>query len=170
MKIAFLDRDGTINKDYPDHEWANVKEPELLEGSIEGIQSFLEMGYQIIIVTNQYIISDGIITLDDYARFTGKLLQVFKANDIHVLDIFYCPHNDLDGCNCKKPKSGMVQKALEKYDIDLSASIYCGDSDSDRLLAEAFNIPFFGINFEGHKSEMSFKSLLEVSEYIEKVK
>ena len=170
MKIAFLDRDGTINKDYTDHEWANVKEPELLEGSIEGIQNLIGLGYQIIIVTNQYIINDGIISLGDYHHFTENLIRIFEDNDIHVLDIFYCPHNDLDGCNCKKPKPGMIQKALEKYDIDLSASIYCGDSESDYLLAESFNIPFYGINYQGHKSKKSFKSLLEVSEYIEKVK
>ena len=168
MKIAFLDRDGTINKDYPDHEWTNVKEPELLEGSIKGIQNLLELGYQIIIVTNQYIINDGIISLDDYHHFTENLIRIFEDNDIHVLDIFYCPHNDFDQCNCKKPKPGMIQKALEKYDIDLSASIYCGDSESDCLLAEFFHIPFYGINYKGHESRMRFKSLLEVSEYIKK--
>lgn len=168
MKIAFLDRDGTINKDYPDHEWTNVKEPELLEGSIKGIQNLLELGYQIIIITNQYIINDGIISLDDYHHFTEKLIRIFEDNDIHVLDIFYCPHNDSNLCNCKKPKPGMIQKALEKYDIDLSASIYCGDSESDCLLAEFFHIPFYGINYKGHESRMRFKSLLEVSEYIKK--
>ena len=100
MKIAFLDRDGTINKDYPDHEWTNVKEPELLEGSIKGIQNLLELGYQIINVTNQYIINDGIISLDDYHHFTENLIRIFEDNDIHVLDIFYCPHNDFDQCYC----------------------------------------------------------------------
>ena len=165
MKIAFLDRDGTINKDYPDHEWANVKEPELLEGSIEGIQNLIGLGYQIIIVTNQYIINDGIISLDDYYRFTENLLQIFEDNGIHVLDIFYCPHNDLDGCNCKKPKPGMIQKALEKYDIDLRESIYCGDSESDYLLAKSFDIPFFGINYK-NKNSFSFKNLSKVSAFI----
>lgn len=165
MKIAFLDRDGTINKDYPDHEWANVKEPELIKGSIEGIQNLIGLGYQIIIVTNQYIINDGIISFDDYERFTDKLLQIFIDNGIHVLDIFYCPHNDSNQCNCKKPKPGMILEALSKYDIELEESIYCGDSESDDLLARQFNLPFFGINYESETC-LSFKNLLEVSEYI----
>ncbi len=102
IKVAFLDRDGTINKDYPDEQWRYIKEPELLEGSIEGMQRMLELGYQIIIITNQYNIHDDIITLDDYYSFTNKLLTKLNQHNIEILDIFFCPHNDKDHCHCKK--------------------------------------------------------------------
>ena len=55
LKIAFLDRDGTIIKDYPDEKWREIKEPEFLEGSIEGLKRLKEMGYDFIIITNQYL-------------------------------------------------------------------------------------------------------------------
>ena len=70
MKIAFLDRDGTINRDYPDLCWSQVKKPEILEGAIEAMNKFIIAGYKIIIITNQYIIGDGIISLSDYQSFT----------------------------------------------------------------------------------------------------
>ena len=53
LKIAFLDRDGTLIKDYPDEKWREIKEPEFLEGSIEGLKRLKEMGYDFIIITNQ---------------------------------------------------------------------------------------------------------------------
>ena len=98
-KIAFLDCDGTINKDYPDQEWAKVKEPELLDGTIEGLQCLKNLGYEFIVITNQYIIRDGIITEEDYRLFTDKLVSILKQNEIELLNIYYCPHNDADKCS-----------------------------------------------------------------------
>ena len=59
MKVAFLDRDGTIVRDYPDDEWKRKTVPEVLDGAIEGMQLLNQLGYAIIIVTNQYIIKIG---------------------------------------------------------------------------------------------------------------
>ena len=85
LKIAFLDRDGTLIKDYPDEKWREIKEPEFLEGSIEGLKRLKEMGYDFIIITNQYLINDGIISLNDYQQFTGKFLKKLKEeNNINI--------------------------------------------------------------------------------------
>ena len=85
LKIAFLDRDGTLIKDYPDEKWREIKEPEFLEGSIEGLKRLKEMGYDFIIITNQYLINDGIISLNDYQQFTGKLLKKLKEENIDIV-------------------------------------------------------------------------------------
>ena len=85
LKIAFLDRDGTIIKDYPDEKWREIKEPEFLEGSIEGLKRLKEMGYDFIIITNQYLINDGIISLNDYQQFTGKFLKKLKEENIDIV-------------------------------------------------------------------------------------
>ncbi len=87
LKIAFLDRDGTLIKDYPDGKWREIKEPEFLEGSIEGLKRLKEMGYDFIIITNQYLINDGIISLNDYQQFTGKFLKKLKEENIDILKI-----------------------------------------------------------------------------------
>lgn len=168
MKVAFVDRDGTINKDYPDDDWMYVNEPEFLDGSLDALKDIIQKGYKIIIITNQYLINDGIITLSQYRSFTEKLIQQLNNNGIDVLDIFYCPHSKKENCNCYKPKIGLVEMAINKYpDIELSKSFIIGDSLSDVELGNTLRIKTFGINI---KSEMfnyiSVKSLLEAVKYL----
>ena len=100
MKIAFLDRDGTIIKDYRDEEWRNISDPEFLDGSLKALKIITEKGYQIIIITNQYLINDGIITLSQYKIFTEKIIKVAKNDGVDILDVFHCPHSIKENCNC----------------------------------------------------------------------
>ena len=144
MKAAFFDRDGTIIKDYPDEQWSYINSPEFLDGSIEALQKVAESGYKIIIITNQYLIGEGFITENNYIEFTSKFLRELNSYDIDILDIFYCHHSRNRGCDCCKPKSGLITQALEKYpEIDLSQSFFCGDSLCDEELAKNINIKFF---------------------------
>lgn len=166
-KIAFLDRDGTINKDYPDEDWKGRTTPEILLNSIEGMNKFIAKGFDIIIVTNQYIINDGLISIDEYNLFTANLISMLKEHDIEILDIFYCPHTENEQCNCKKPKPGMILQALTKYDIDLEKSFMCGDSINDELLAQHFGMRFFMIGKEPiNKNYKKVKDLLEVNKLL----
>ena len=168
LKIAFLDRDGTIIKDYPDEKWREIKEPEFLEGSIEGLKRLKEMGYDFIIITNQYLINDGIISLNDYQQFTGKFLKKLKEENIDILKIYFCPHNEKDHCHCKKPKPGMIEQAKIDFLIDMNNSIYIGDSQVDYLLAKHFNLTFYGINYNGDNVK-SYRGILEISKQIKKI-
>lgn len=137
MKIAFLDRDGTIIKDYPDEKWAMIKHSQFLDGSIAGMKKLIENGYYIIIITNQYLINDDIITLDQYH------------------------------CNCKKPKLGMINQALAEYNINLNNSIYCGDSEADHLLAKHFNLPFYAISSPlNYPDIIKSDSILDVCQHL----
>lgn len=168
LKIAFLDRDGTIIKDYPDEKLREIKEPEFLKGSIEGLKRLKEMGYDFIIITNQYLINDGIISLNDYQQFTGKFLKKLKEENIDILKIYFCPHNEKDHCHCKKPKPGMIEQAKKDFLIDMNNSIYIGDSHVDYLLAKHFNLTFYGINYNGDNVK-SYRSILEISKQIKKI-
>ena len=168
LKIAFLDRDGTIIKDYPDEKWREIKGPEFLEGSIEGLKRLKEMGYYFIIITNQYLINDGIISLNDYQQFTGKFLKKLKEENIDILKIYFCPHNEKDHCHCKKPKPGMIEQAKKDFLIDMNNSIYIGDSHVDYLLAKHFNLTFYGINYHDDNVN-SYHSILDISKQIKKI-
>lgn len=146
MKIAFLDRDGTIVKDYPDKEWQGKVVPEVLIDATEGMKLLNQLGYEMIIVTNQYIINEGIISQAEYEAFTKNLELIFRAEGVHVLDIFFCPHATSENCNCKKPKTGMIKAAFEKYpSIDLKNSIMIGDSESDAEMANQMRLPFYRV-------------------------
>lgn len=147
MKVAFLDRDGTIIKDYPNREWANIKTPQFLEGSIDALQHIKNKGFEIIIITNQYLIGEGIITLEDYKSFNDLFLKALNQNGTSVLDVFYCPHAKNENCDCMKPSSGLINQALYKYpNVNLKESFYVGDSVCDMKLASNFNLKFYGIN------------------------
>ena len=150
LKIAFLDRDGTLIKDYPDEKWREIKEPDF------------------IIITNQYLINDGIISLNDYQQFTGKFLKKLKEENIDILKIYFCPHNEKDHCHCKKPKPGMIEQAKKDFLIDMNNSIYIGDSQVDYLLAKHFTLTFYGINYNGDNVK-SYRSILEMSKQIKKI-
>ena len=167
MKVAFLDRDGTINKDYDDNDWKHINNPEILDGNIEGLKKLKYYGYEIIIITNQYIISDGIISEQQYEDFNRKLIESLKNEGIDILKIYYCPHNDLANCNCKKPKTGMIDNALNDFDIDLAKSFYIGDDYNDYELAKKFGLDFYGIeivhsNIEHTRLNAQFNNISNV--------
>ena len=168
MKVAFLDRDGTINKDYDDNDWKHINNPEILDGNIEGLKKLKYYGYEIIIITNQYIISDGIISEQQYEDFNRKLIESLKNEGIDILKIYYCPHNDLDKCNCKKPKTGMIDNALNDFDIDLAKSFYIGDDYNDYELAKKFGLDFYGIKGKNKDNIFKYTNILEVINEIEK--
>jgi len=166
MKIAFMDRDGTIVKPYPDEEWQNVKEPEILDGAIETMREIIKRGYSIIILTNQYLIGEPEYnyTQSDYEEYTDKFLKMLSAGGVQVKDIFYCPHGRHEGCGCIKPNPGMINEALSKYpQIDMKESFLVGDSVNDMKLAECFSLRSFGVNvdYEGSVRIGSIKELLE---------
>lgn len=164
LKVAFLDRDGTLNKDYPDSEWCNKKEPEILAGTLNGLRYLKEKGYELIIVTNQYIIGEGFISHTHYEKFNDALISRLREENINILDTFYCPHNRKSGCNCHKPSPGLIIQALNKYpDIDLNNSIYIGDSLCDMVLASKFGLRFYGINIEC-RNQLS--DLSQIKEFI----
>lgn len=164
IKVAFLDRDGTINKDYPDGKWSEILSPELLPGSIEGLKELQKAGYKLIIVTNQYIIADGIITLEQYQTFNNTLIKILKEYGIDILKTYFCPHNDSDNCTCKKPKPGLIDMAMKGFDIDIKNSIYIGDSLGDYELSQKFNLAFYGIKGVNDDEIFKYSSLKEVAE------
>lgn len=168
IKVAFLDRDGTITKEYEDEEWKNKTNPEFLQGTIQALKKITDLGYQIIVITNQSLIHKGIIKLEDYYKFNENLIKELKKNKIEILDIFFCPHTKEENCNCKKPKPGMILEACKKYDIDIEKSFVAGDRASDEGIAKYFNMTFFGVNYTPKDTKNKrVKNLEEIVQYIE---
>lgn len=168
IKVAFLDRDGTIVKEYDDNGWINRTEPEFLKGSIEALKQIKKLDYHIIIITNQSLINKGLIKIEEYNKFNENLVNELNKNDIEILDIYYCPHTKEENCYCKKPKPGMILKACEKYNIDMDKSFVAGDSESDKGIAEYFNLKFFGINYISKDNKnIGVTNLLDIIKYIQ---
>ena len=136
----FLDRDGTMNvsKGFI----SKADDLELIPGSIEAIKAINKSGALAIVITNQPVIARGECSFEELHNIHNKLKTLLGEKGAFVDDIFYCPHHPDKGfegevpelkfdCECRKPKTGMIEEAVKKYNIDLSKSYMVGDSTMD---------------------------------------
>ena len=133
-KIVFLDRDGVINRDSPDYikSWAEFV---FLPGSLEALKLLRGGGYSAILVTNQSAVARQMLSQEELEEMFRRMQQEVVAAGGKIADIFCCPHMPDDGCECRKPKPGMIGLAQRKYAIDLNAAVMVGDSAKDILCA-----------------------------------
>ena len=142
QKAIFLDRDGTINK-YVGF-LREVEQFELLDGVSEAIKKINQSGYLAVVVTNQPVIARGEVTYDKLQKIHNKMETLLGKDGAYLDGIYFCPHHPDSGfegeikelkidCNCRKPKPGMLIKAAEDLNIDLSMSWMIGDGKSDIL-------------------------------------
>ena len=134
-KAIFLDRDGTINveKDYI------YKSEDLVfeEGTIEALKTFKNLGYILIVVSNQSGIARGYFTEEDLNIFNNNMNEILKKNGVEITEFYCCPHHP-DGigeykkvCECRKPNNKMIEDAIKKYNIAREKSYMIGDKTSD---------------------------------------
>lgn len=128
-KAIFLDRDGVINVD---KSYVYKKEDfEFCEGIFEVLKHFQSLGYLLIIVTNQSGIGRGYYSEEAFQELSQWMSDALLENDIKINAIYHCPHAPEEGCECRKPRSGMFYKAIEAFDIDVKDSWMIGDKISD---------------------------------------
>ncbi len=134
--MIILDRDGVINRDRPDF----IKSPEQwqpLPGSLEAIARLCAAGFQVAIASNQSGIGRGLFDHSDLAAIHGKMLAAVTAAGGKISAIEICPHQPEDGCDCRKPGPGLLQRIARRLRIDLTGVPCIGDSrrDIDAALA-----------------------------------
>lgn len=132
MKAVFFDRDGTVIKQK--HYLHTPDDVELEAGAAAAIKQLREHGFASFIVTNQSGIGRGYFTEADYRRVEERVGQMLLAEGATVVDTAFCPCAPEANCECRKPKTGMVDTLAELYDIDLKSSWTVGDKASDVLL------------------------------------
>jgi D-glycero-D-manno-heptose 1,7-bisphosphate phosphatase len=126
-RALFIDRDGTINKDCP--YCHDIKDLYIYDDAVEIMKEYKNKGYLIIIITNQSGINRGYFTDQEFHVFHNELLRILKERGVEVDKTYYCPHRPDENCRCRKPKLGMIDKAMEEFDIDIKSSIIIGDRD-----------------------------------------
>ncbi|WP_039984157.1 D-glycero-beta-D-manno-heptose 1,7-bisphosphate 7-phosphatase [Fusobacterium periodonticum] len=134
-KAIFLDRDGTINieKDYI----YKCEDLVFEEGSVEALKTFKNLGYILIVVSNQSGIARGYFTEEDLKAFNNNMNEKLKEKSVEITEFYCCPHHP-DGlaeykkvCDCRKPNNKMLEDAIKKYNIDREKSYMIGDKVSD---------------------------------------
>ena len=130
-KAIFLDRDGTLSKDFGYVH--KIEDFELLPGVIEGLD-LLQDEFIFIIITNQSGIGRGYYTVDDFQAFNNLLITTLAKEGIEIKKTYFCPHLKDENCNCRKPKTKHINQAASEFNIDLKTSWMIGDHPSDVLL------------------------------------
>lgn len=140
QKCIFLDRDGTINKFRG--LISNPEEFELEDNAAEAVRLVNESGYLAIVVTNQPVVAKGMCDISMVEKIHRKMDTLLGEKGAYLDDIVFCPHHPDKGfpkenieykikCNCRKPATGMIEKMVERYNIDVNTSYMVGDTTTD---------------------------------------
>lgn len=175
QKAVFLDRDGTINR-YVGF-LRNIDDFELLPGVVEAIKAINASGFLAIVVTNQPVIARGEVTYDQLQEIHNKMETLLGAEGAYLDAIYFCPHHPHKGyegeipelkieCDCRKPKPGMLLKAAEDFNIDLSLSWMIGDGENDVKAGKAAGCKTGLIGSDEFGQDVSLTSLEDFISYL----
>jgi D-glycero-D-manno-heptose 1,7-bisphosphate phosphatase len=143
---AFLDRDGVLNACYVKNKIpcppSNILEVKILPGVKEAIELLMYNDYLPVVITNQPDITRGSTTLWDVQK-----INEYIGDKTGISHFYVCTHDNLDYCNCRKPKPGLIEVAVEELDIDLSSSFLVGDRWKDIEAGQAMGLPSFFIDY-----------------------
>ena len=158
QKYAFLDRDGALIYEPPPEDTKpgdvpyqidSVEKLQILDGVIDGLKRLIRGGYRLVMVSNQNGIGSDIFPKGAFEKPQNELMRIFEENGIFFEEVFVCPHFPEDECNCRKPKTGLVDEFFKKNNIDLENSFMYGDRDSDGEFAENLGLKFIKAKTNG---------------------
>jgi D-glycero-D-manno-heptose 1,7-bisphosphate phosphatase len=136
----FLDRDGVIIEHRPEYvrSWSDVV---FYPQALSALARLQSRHYKIAIITNQSAIGRGLINAGVAADINRRIEEEIVKAGGRIDGIFVCPHQPQDGCLCRKPRPGLILKASEALDIDLTQSILIGDNMIDLQAGQAAGVP-----------------------------
>ena len=145
VKVLFLDRDGTLIEEPADEQVDALDKVRLVPGVIPALLELSAAGYELVIVSNQDGLDTDAFPREDFERVREHVLALFTSQGIDFADEFYCPHVAGDGCECRKPRAGLLTRYLAATDLDMTASAVVGDRDTDLQLASNLGLRGFRI-------------------------
>ena len=136
MKLIILDRDGVINFDSDQY----IKSPDEwrpIPGSLEAIARLNQLGYRVVVATNQSGVGQGLFEMDTLNAIHEKMIKAAGQVGARFDSIFFCPHTGADACDCRKPRAGLFTEIAKRYNADLAGVPAIGDSLRDLQAAMA---------------------------------
>jgi D-glycero-D-manno-heptose 1,7-bisphosphate phosphatase len=128
-RALLLDRDGTL---IVDHGYLhNPARVQLVPGATAALRRFRDAGWLLVVASNQSGVGRGLFGQAGLDAVHQRMLALLSADDVQLDGAYYCTHAPADGCDCRKPKPGMLQRAARELSIDLQASLMVGDKASD---------------------------------------
>jgi len=139
-RVLFIDRDGTLIVEPDDFQVDALHKIRLVDGVIPALLELHEHGYRFVMVSNQDGLGSDSFPEEQFASCQEHVLALFESQGIEFDEIFICPHLPDDGCECRKPRAGLLTGYLAQTDIDLQHSAVIGDRPSDLELAEKIGV------------------------------
>lgn len=129
-KAIFWDLQGTLGGDAV----ASIELFEPYPFAKEALKLAKENGYKNIVITNQSKISKGQLSVECYEREAKRITAYLNSNEVLLEEILCCPHQNSDKCKCKKPKIGLIQNSIEKYNLDIPKCFVIGDMGKNEII------------------------------------
>jgi D-glycero-D-manno-heptose 1,7-bisphosphate phosphatase len=136
MRTILLDRDGVVNENLTHHvkHWGEFR---FLPRSPQAIARLSQAGCRVFIITNQAIVNRGIVAREAVEEINQRMVRELERHGAQITAVAYCPHRPDEGCDCRKPKPGLLLGLAETYGIDLRASVLIGDALADIQAGQA---------------------------------
>lgn len=136
VPTAFIDRDGTINRDRAGAYITRPSQLKIYAGAPAALKLIAAKGYRIVVITNQSGVARGYMTLSGSVEINLKLVRDLRLQGARVDAIYYCPHGPGENCACRKPAAGLIREAVKDSPADMARSFVAGDKGSDLQLAK----------------------------------
>jgi len=132
QKAIFLDRDGVLLNDAGRYYIYKTDDIRINIGVVDALKKFTDMGFLLIVISNQGGIAKQIYNKEDVEKIHSKLKKQFKIEGINIKEFYYCPHHsDVEKCLCRKPGPLLIEKALARFNINPYKSYMIGDNKRD---------------------------------------
>ncbi len=139
-KILFIDRDGTLIVEPEDEQVDALDKVRLVDGVIPALLELADCGYRFVMISNQDGLGTGSFPEDDFRAPHDLMVSIFETQGIRFDETFICPHLPADGCDCRKPRTGLLTQFLAKTSLDNIRSAVIGDRQTDLELADNLGI------------------------------
>jgi D-glycero-D-manno-heptose 1,7-bisphosphate phosphatase len=150
-RAIILDRDGTI---IVDHGYLNdPAKVEFLPGALAGLRQWHALGHPLIVVSNQSGIGRGVLTRDRVLEVNARMQELLRAAGAPLDGIYFCPHSPTDDCDCRKPRSRLVEEAAAELGFEPKDAVVIGDKSSDIELGQRLGALTILLSADGHPSD-----------------
>jgi histidinol-phosphate phosphatase family protein len=143
VPTVFLDRDGVLNRRPAQAQYVRTwDEFHWLPGVKEALHLLRDAGFRVVVISNQAGIGRGVMTEADLCKLHRRMMEEVEQAGGKIDRVYYCPHDWNVGCECRKPKAGLLFQAQKDLHLDLTRTLFIGDDERDQEAAEAAGCSF----------------------------
>ena len=161
--LVLLDRDGTLIENI--RFLKKVSDIKIKDRVIESLRKLDQVKYKLVVVTNQSGISRGLVTVEEVDKIHKNLKKLFAMQGVKLENFVYCPHQQIDNCICRKPRSQMIVELIKLSKANNNQVYYIGDNWTDILASHNFVKKTYLISNQKDSNQIDFDNLLIVQNF-----